>query len=125
MYIYYKIYKKCMASEEQEQQDITPDIKNLTYEMVLSRHIDRILSLTIKDFQDENNKLLAYHWAVRMLKASIPKEIQKGLTVEEIEFSSKDNYLEQFKKIENMFMGCINILAENGYLYSKIGYGGY
>ena len=109
----------------EEQEEITADIKNLTYEMVLSRHIDRILSLTAKEFQDNDSKIMALAMTVKFFKVAIPQELFKGKNFEDIEITSKEDFKSKFHKIQTIFENCVNVLAENGYLYAKIGYGGY
>jgi len=108
-------------------QEINPEIKEISYGSLLFRHIDRILSLSNRDFADDEQKLFTFRWSVRLLRSSMPKDIltskfendEKQLT-----WTGK-TYKDKFEEVEKLFSLCVNLLADKGYLYRKVSDGEY
>jgi len=99
-----------------DEQEITPDIRELNYGSILFRHIDRILSLSNKDYPNKETKLFTFAWAVRLLKSTISSEIAKDLP----DISGDGTYADQFTSIEKAYSACVDLLSKKGYLYKKV-----
>jgi hypothetical protein len=115
-------------------EEITPEIKDISYGSILFRHIDRILNLSNKEFVDDEAKLFTFKWSVQLLRTSIPDEIFNKSNKKNKEENNKEkeqvskkpkSYKEQFQETQDLFSKCINLLATQGYLYKKVTDGEY
>ena len=105
------------------EDEAKAEIREISYGSLVFRHIDRILSLSNKDFPDDKSKLFTFNWSVRLLRSSLPKDIvDKDFLDKEdkINIENKDNYGEKFLEIEKLYALCINLLADKGYLYRQV-----
>lgn len=105
--------------------DTQAEIKNLDYAQIWFRTIDRIQSLSSKDYQDENSKLFDFSWSVRMFMQSIPTknrddEFKKDVIAWELILKNKKTFNEKFDHYLLLFSHCIDLLARRGYLYKNV-----
>lgn len=114
------------------EDEIRPEIRELSFGSLLFRQIDRIMSLSTKDYEGkfaDENKLFNFRWSVKLLRSLIPDDIiddnfkkkEKDIT----HYNNNDEYKDRFEEVEKIFSLCINHLAEKGYLYKKVTDGEY
>ena len=125
----------------------TAEIYNLSYGTPVFRMIDRILGLSNKEYNRNEDKLFDFSWSVRMLRALMTedliskrskdsgdkfhkaeKQIQEKRDVIlklKSKGDSKYNLQDDFDNIQELFNLCINKFQEEGYMYQKVDNGDY
>lgn len=113
-----------------ENNEARPEIREISYGSLVFRQIDRIMSLSTKDFVNDQSKLFTFKWSVKLLRSSIPNEIidkdflKKEQNINWTRIDPKD-YVGQFDEVQKLFSLCIDHLAIKGYLYKKAADGEY
>jgi len=108
-------------------EEVTAEIREISYGSLLFRHIDRILSLSNRDFTDDAQKLFTFTWSVKLLRSSMPDDILDDTFKDDekkLKWEGK-TYKEKFEDVEKLFSLCVNHLAKRGYLYRKVADGEY
>jgi len=106
-------------------EEITAEIKDISYGSLLFRHIDRILSLANQSFNNDQSKLFTFKWSVKLLRTSIPDDVFGKKDKKPKEINDDLDYKQQFEQTQALFGECINLLANKGYLYRKVTDGEY
>jgi len=110
-----------------KMEEVTAEIREISFGSLLFRHIDRILSLSNRDFTNDEQKLFTFTWSIKLLRSSMPDDIlDKDFKKNEakLEWVGK-TYKEKFEDVQDLFSLCVNHLAKRGYLYRKVADGEY